>query len=85
MWLNDDLYALSSHAGDLVITEILYFGTSVPTEEFVEIYNAGGAAIDLTGFRLADFNVLVDATEDVDYTRPRWRARDHCRLCARRP
>ncbi|MDW3177205.1 MAG: Ig-like domain-containing protein [Acidimicrobiia bacterium] len=65
-----DDYQVSSLAGTLHITEVLYVGTTVPTEEFVEITNSGATPIDLTNFRLADSDLKNDGAQTVDYSIP---------------
>ncbi|MCP5028162.1 MAG: tandem-95 repeat protein, partial [Actinomycetia bacterium] len=47
-------HTASTHAGSIVINEVLHKQASNPFEEFVELYNAGGSAVDLTGWTLAD-------------------------------
>lgn len=67
-------YALSSLAGAVHLTEVLYVGTTFPTEEFVELTNSGATPVDLTGFILANFDRKNDGADDVDYAIP---ATDH--------
>lgn len=70
-----DHYLLSPEAGDVVINEVLYNSVSVTApEEFVELTNRSAAAIDLTGWVLADANLKVDGSQDLAYTIP---ATDH--------
>lgn len=45
-------YASSNHA--LVISEVMANAENESTGEFVEIYNAGDASVDLSGFQLTD-------------------------------
>lgn len=63
-------YQVSSLAGQVHLTEVLYVGTMFPTEEFVELTNSGGTPIDLTGFILANFDRKNDGADDVDYAIP---------------
>ena len=69
-----DGYAASSLAGDIVITEVFYVASAAPTQEMVELYNAGATAIDLTGWIIADHDRQNDAPEEIDYSIP---ATDH--------
>jgi hypothetical protein len=44
----------SAAAGQVVVSEILYDPPGGSTNEFVEVFNAGGDAVDLGGWRFAD-------------------------------
>ncbi|MCP3854226.1 MAG: tandem-95 repeat protein [Actinomycetia bacterium] len=67
-------HTASTHAGSIVINEVLHKQAGNPLEEFVELYNAGGSAVDLTGWTLADANLKVDGMSSLNYTVP---ATDH--------
>lgn len=67
------LAPLSPQAGQIVINEVLFkqTGTSALTnDEFIELYNSGNTAINLTGWKLIDGNLLVyngtDGTGSID-------------------
>ncbi|MCP5033421.1 MAG: tandem-95 repeat protein [Actinomycetia bacterium] len=65
----------SSQAGVIVVNEVLYNTVSVTApEEFVELHNQSGSAIDLTGWVLTDANLKADGAEDLSFTLP---ATDH--------
>jgi cysteine-rich repeat protein len=49
--------------GGLVINEVDYDNVGVDTAEFVEVYNAGAAAVPLTGYELS----YVSGTTDAEY------------------
>lgn len=62
------VYTVSPAAGRIVINEILYAqtGTGSPgNDEFIELYNASTTTVDLSGWRLADSNLIVNSTDDV--------------------
>ncbi len=66
------LYVASPFAGQIVVNEVLMRTRLGVPEEFVEVYNAGSAAVDLTGWRLLDGNKYIgdfDATP-LDVTIP---------------
>ena len=71
--LNDDLtvnpFPISPLAGDLIINEVLYRQTgsgASGNDEFIELFNASGNAIDLTNFQLVDGNLLATDNPDAD-------------------
>ena len=71
--LNDDLivnpFPVSPLAGDLIINEVLYRQTgsgATGNDEFIELYNASGSAIDLTGLQLVDGNLLAAGNPNAD-------------------
>jgi uncharacterized repeat protein (TIGR01451 family) len=56
------LAALSPQTGQIVINEVLFKQTgasAIENDEFIELYNPGNTAIDLTGWKLIDGNLLV--------------------------
>jgi uncharacterized repeat protein (TIGR01451 family) len=56
------LAALSPQAGQIVINEVLFRQTgasAIENDEFIELYNPSNTAIDLTGWKLLDGNLLV--------------------------
>ena len=64
--LDDDLivnpFPVSSLAGDLIINEVLYRQTgsgASDNDEFIELFNASGSSLDLTGLKLVDGNLLA--------------------------
>ncbi|WP_298607425.1 lamin tail domain-containing protein [uncultured Thiothrix sp.] len=62
-------YPISALRSQLVINEVLYkqsgANTLAENDEFIELYNAGAAAIDLTRLRLLDGNLF---TNEIDGT-----------------
>jgi fimbrial isopeptide formation D2 family protein len=58
-------YMLSPYQGKIVINEVLYnqsgANTTAANDEFIELYNASSEAVDLTGWKLLDGN-LIDLT-----------------------
>ncbi len=60
-------YEISPDAGKVIINEVLYNenGTSAAAnDEFIEIYNASTSAVDLTGWKLMDGNIIANDTDD---------------------
>lgn len=56
----------SPAAGDIIINEVLYNGggaSAADNNEFIELYNASGAAVDLSGWQLADGNLVLNDTD----------------------
>ena len=71
--LNDDLvvnpFPVSSLAGNLIINEVLYRQTgsgASGNDEFIELFNASGSSIDLTGLQLVDGNLLATGNPNAD-------------------
>ncbi|MGI8504582.1 MAG: lamin tail domain-containing protein [Hassallia sp.] len=65
-----DVYNLSPQAGKVIINEVLYNetgnGSSAATNnEFIEIYNASDSAVDLSGWKLMDGNLITNDTDAV--------------------
>ena len=62
-------YPLSSLRGQIVINEVLFkqsgANTATENDEFIELYNAGSVAVDLTRLRLIDGNLF---TNEIDGT-----------------
>lgn len=58
-------YALSPLAGKLVVTEVLYHqsDTSTQYDEFIEVRNIGGSAVNLAGLRIVDANLIEDGPD----------------------
>ena len=54
---------IGAGAGGLVIDEVDYDNVGVDTAEFVEVYNAGGAAVSLAGYELS----FVSGTTGAEY------------------
>ncbi|NPA31843.1 MAG: DUF11 domain-containing protein, partial [Chloroflexi bacterium] len=67
-------YGPSPYAGAIVINEVLYRGTggnnAATNDEFVEIYNASSTAVDLSGWQLADGDVVAGTYEYLHFTFP---------------
>lgn len=63
------LYVKSADAGSLMINEVLFKQTAAD-DEFIELYNSGSIAIDLTNYRLTDsspFTTHVDISDPLDF------------------
>jgi uncharacterized repeat protein (TIGR01451 family) len=65
---NTKVYAVSPTAGQIVINEVLYRQTgstlaAATNDEFIEFYNASSTAIDLSGWRLSDGNLIDNSTD----------------------
>ncbi|MFE4105654.1 lamin tail domain-containing protein [Almyronema epifaneia] len=61
-------YQVSPLAGQVIINEVLYNETgasAVENDEFIELYNASGAAIDLSNWQLADGNLIANDTDGI--------------------
>ncbi len=58
-------YTPSPFAGDVVINEVMVKGTS-GVKEFIELYNNTSSPIDLTGFVLADWNMIAPDDDGFD-------------------
>ncbi|GBE90456.1 lamin tail domain-containing protein [Nostoc cycadae] len=63
-----DVYKVSPQAGKIIINEVLYnetgTGSSASTnDEFIELYNASSSAVDLSGVKLADGNLIANSVE----------------------
>ncbi len=59
---------LSPEAGNIVINEVLYAqtGNSADTnDEFIELYNSSDNAVDISNWRLADSNLLINDTDNI--------------------
>jgi fimbrial isopeptide formation D2 family protein len=60
-------YVLSPYQGKVVINEVLYnqsgANTTAENDEFIELYNASSEAIDLTGWKLLDGNLIASDTD----------------------
>ena len=57
----------SPEAGNIVINEVLYAQTDTRAEandEFIELYNASDNAVDISNWRLADSNLLINDTDN---------------------
>ncbi len=68
-------HTLSSFAGDIIITEVNWHNQYLaPTadDEFIEIQNVGSSAVELGGWRVADYDVLVGDLDanPLDFTVP---------------
>ncbi len=62
------LYAIAPTTGQIVINEVLYAQTGSTTasstnDEFIELYNASAVSVDLSGWRLADGNLIANSTD----------------------
>jgi uncharacterized repeat protein (TIGR01451 family) len=58
---------ISPLVGQLIINEVLYAqsgSSAADNDEFIELFNPSGNAINLSGFKLMDGNLLVPATTD---------------------
>ncbi|OCQ96388.1 hypothetical protein BCD64_03350 [Nostoc sp. MBR 210] len=63
-----DVYQVSPQAGKIIINEVLYNETGSTSgagtnDEFIELYNASSSTVDLSGFKLADGNLIVNSVE----------------------
>ena len=71
---NFPVHQPSPYAGQVVLNEVGYYqsgGTSAAeNDEFVEIYNAGSAAVDLQGWTLADGDPLAGTDDGLRHTFP---------------
>jgi len=70
-------YTVSPQAGKIIINEVLYnetaSGSAGTNDEFIELYNASSSAVDLSGFKLADGNLIANDTDNAggfNYTFP---------------
>ncbi|MCC5640189.1 lamin tail domain-containing protein [Nostoc sp. CHAB 5844] len=72
-------YTVSPLAGRVIINEVLYNetgsgNTAATNDEFIELYNASSSAVDLSGIKLADGNLIANSLESlsnrIDYTFP---------------
>ncbi|MEM1393657.1 MAG: lamin tail domain-containing protein, partial [Cyanobacteria bacterium P01_H01_bin.150] len=62
-----DLYEVSPSAGQVIINEVFYSQTgnsAAANDEFIEIYNASTSAVDLTGWKLMDGNIIANNTDN---------------------
>ena len=62
-------FPISPLAGDLIINEVLYRQTgsgASGNDEFIELFNASGSSIDLTGLQLVDGNLLATGNPNAD-------------------
>ncbi len=59
---------VSPLAGQLIINEVLYAQTggnsAAGNDEFIELFNASGNSLDISGFQLIDGNLLVSVAAD---------------------
>lgn len=63
---NTSIYAVAPTARQIIINEVLYAqtGTSAATnDEFIELYNTSSSSIDLSGWKLADSNLIENSTD----------------------
>ncbi|BBD57421.1 hypothetical protein NIES2109_01870 [Nostoc sp. HK-01] len=63
-----DVYKVSPQAGKIIINEVLYNETGTGNmasnnDEFIELYNASSSAVDLSGVKLADGNLIANSVE----------------------
>ncbi|WP_062286948.1 lamin tail domain-containing protein [Nostoc piscinale] len=67
-------YTVSPLAGKVIINEVLYNETTNNLDEFIELYNASSSTVDLSGFKLADGNLIANNIESssnrINYTFP---------------
>jgi fimbrial isopeptide formation D2 family protein len=60
-------YVLSPYQGKIVINEVLYnqsgADSAAANDEFIELYNASSEAVDLTGWKLLDGNLIASSTD----------------------
>lgn len=62
------IFTISPAAGQVVINEVLYAQTgagSPGNDEFIELYNASSSPVDLSGWRLADGNLIANSTDGI--------------------
>ena len=63
---NTNIYAVAPTAGKVIINEVLYAqtgSTAATNDEFIEIYNASNASVDLSGWKLANGNLIENSTD----------------------
>ena len=66
-----DAFALSPYAGTVMLNEVRYKQSGfLIIDEFIEIYNAGTTDVDLTGWKLTDFNPVMDQVEELNASFP---------------
>ncbi|MFN6569269.1 lamin tail domain-containing protein [Dendronalium sp. ChiSLP03b] len=66
--LNALNYQVSPLAGKVIINEVLYNETDTTisadsNDEFIELYNASSSAVDLSGLKLGDGNLIANSTD----------------------
>ncbi|BAZ51458.1 hypothetical protein NIES4103_41070 [Nostoc sp. NIES-4103] len=66
--LNALNYQVSPLAGKVIINEVLYNETDTTisadtNDEFIELYNASSSAVDLSGVKLTDGNLIANSTD----------------------
>ncbi|NPA91638.1 MAG: hypothetical protein GXO55_09360, partial [Chloroflexi bacterium] len=69
---NKVVHEQSPFAGVVVINEVLYDESggrsAADNDEFIELYNAGTEAVDLSGWRIGDGDLLAGTQESIDET-----------------
>ena len=57
-------------SGQIVINEVVYDDSGLDDREFVELYNAGGSPVDISGWLLEAVDEAFPADNNADYTVP---------------